>query len=247
MMLALANAHHTGKCMPNSPAGNVVFSPAVPWDRIDTVLLDMDGTLLDLRFDNWFWQDYVPGLWAKPRGLTLAQAQHELAPVFQATMGTLAWYCIDHWSATLGLDIHAIKDTVREEVRWLSGAEGFLQALRAAGKRTVLVTNAHPGTLAVKERQLGLLHRLDAAHSTHAFGAPKEDARFWPALQAAEPFDPARTLFVDDSLPMLAAATAFGIAEVRAVRCPDSGRPAKDTAHWLAVDGVKDLQAGLGG
>ena len=145
------------------------------------------------------------------------------------------------------MDIHAIKDTVREEVRWLPGAEGFLQALRAAGKRTVLVTNAHPGTLAVKERQLGLLHRLDAAHSTHAFGAPKEDARFWPALQAAEPFDPARTLFVDDSLPMLAAATAFGIAEVRAVRCPDSGRPAKDTAHWLAVDGVKDLQAGLGG
>jgi len=247
MMLALSNASDTGNRMPNSPTANGVSSPAVPWEHIDTVLLDMDGTLLDLRFDNWFWQDYVPGLWAKPRGLTLAQAQHELAPVFQATMGTLAWYCIDHWSATLGLDIHAIKDTVREEVRWLPGAESFLQALRDAGKRTVLVTNAHPGTLAVKERQLGFLHRLDAAHSTHAFGAPKEDARFWPALQTAEPFDSARTLFVDDSLPMLAAATAFGIAEVRAVRCPDSGRPAKDTAHWPAVDGVKDLQAGLGG
>jgi len=118
-MLALSNAPVTGNRMSNLPAENVVCSPMVPWERIDTVLLDMDGTLLDLRFDNWFWQDYVPGLWAKPRGLTLAQAQHELAPVFQATMGTLAWYCIDHWSATLDMDIHAIKDTVREEVRWL--------------------------------------------------------------------------------------------------------------------------------
>ncbi len=233
--------------MLHSPSAAAASAPAMPWASIDTVLLDMDGTLLDLRFDNWFWQDYVPGLWAQPRGMTLAQAQQELAPVFQATMGTLSWYCIDHWSTTLGMDIHAIKETVREEVRWLPGAEAFLHAFRAAGKRTVLVTNAHPGTLAVKERQLGFLHLLDSAHSTHAFGAPKEDARFWPALQAAEPFDPTRTLFVDDSLPMLAAATAFGIAEVRAVRCPDSGRPAKDTAHWAAVDGVKDLAVGLGG
>ncbi len=226
--------------MLHSPSAAAASAPAVPWASIDTVLLDMDGTLLDLRFDNWFWQDYVPGLWAQPRGMTLAQAQQELAPVFQATMGTLSWYCIDHWSTTLGMDIHAIKETVREEVRWLPGAEAFLHALRAAGKRTVLVTNAHPGTLAVKERQLGFLHLLDSAHSTHAFGAPKEDARFWPALQAAEPFDPARTLFVDDSLPMLAAATAFGIAEVRAVRCPYSGRPEKDTEHWAAMDSVTD-------
>ena len=26
----------------------------VPWDTIDTVLLDMDGTLLDLNYDNQF-------------------------------------------------------------------------------------------------------------------------------------------------------------------------------------------------
>lgn len=217
----------------------------LPWRDIDTVLLDMDGTLLDLRFDNWFWQEHIPELWGAARGLSAAAAREALAPAFRATMGTLAWYCIDHWSATLGLDVHTLKDGVREEVRWLPGAEEFLVALRAAGKRTVLVTNAHPGTLAVKERALGFLHRLDAAHSTHPFGAPKEDPRFWPALQAAEPFDPARTLFVDDSLPMLQAATAFGIRHVRAVRCPDSGRPAKETGEWPAVDRVGELLAGL--
>ena len=35
-------------------------SPELDWTSIDTVLLDMDGTLLDLRFDNWFWQEHVP-------------------------------------------------------------------------------------------------------------------------------------------------------------------------------------------
>ena len=30
------------------------------WRAIDTVLLDMDGTLLDLRFDNYFWLELVP-------------------------------------------------------------------------------------------------------------------------------------------------------------------------------------------
>ena len=219
---------------------------SVAWHEIDTVLLDMDGTLLDLRFDNWFWQEHIPAIWGARRGLAPAAAAAQLEPVFRATMGTLAWYCIDHWSATLGLDVHALKEEVREEVRWLPGAEAFLAALREAGKRTILVTNAHPTTLAVKERTLGFLHRLDAAHSTHAFGAPKEDARFWPALRAAEPFDPARTLFVDDSLPMLAAATAFGIREVRAVRCPDTGRGPKETGAWPAVDRVSDLLAGLG-
>ncbi len=217
----------------------------VPWHSIDTVLLDMDGTLLDLRFDNWFWQEHVPALWGASRGLSPTEAVRQLLPTFAAAQGTLAWYCIDHWSEVLGMDLYAVKDAVREAVCWLPGAEACLIALRAAGKRTVLVTNAHPGALAVKERQLGFLHRLDAAYSTHAFGAPKEDPRFWPALQAVETFDAARTLFVDDSLPMLAAAQAFGLAAVRAIRCPDSGRAPKDTAHWPAVDGVADLLVGL--
>ncbi|HBT55971.1 MAG TPA: haloacid dehalogenase, partial [Pseudomonas sp.] len=30
------------------------------WNAIDTVLLDMDGTLLDLHFDNHFWLEHMP-------------------------------------------------------------------------------------------------------------------------------------------------------------------------------------------
>ena len=38
------------------------------WSRIDHVLLDLDGTLLDLDFDNHFWQTLVPACGARRVG-----------------------------------------------------------------------------------------------------------------------------------------------------------------------------------
>jgi HAD superfamily hydrolase (TIGR01509 family) len=213
----------------------------LPWERIDTVLLDMDGTLLDLRFDNWFWQEHVPAVWGALRGLDEAAARRELEPRFAAARGRLEWYCIDHWSRELGLDVREIKRGVREQVAWIPGAEAFLARLKALGKRRVLVTNAHPETLAIKDSHADLVGHLDAVYSTHPFAAPKEDPAFWPRLRAASGFDPARTLFVDDSLPVLAAADGFGIGWLRAVRRPDSGQPARDTGPFAGVDSVADL------
>ena len=213
----------------------------LPWDQIDTVLLDMDGTLLDLRFDNWFWQEHLPTVYAAAHQLEPEAALALLMPRFAAARGRLDWYCIDYWSRELGLDIPAIKRGVREQVAWIPGAEAFLVRLRALGKRRVLVTNAHPETLAIKDEHVDLIGHLDAVYSTHPFGAPKEDPAFWPRLAAAAPFDPARTLFVDDSLPVLAAAHDYGIAWLRAIRRPDSGRPARDTAGFVGVDSVAEL------
>ena len=46
----------------------------IAWQEVDTVLLDMDGTLLDLAFDNYFWQTLVPETWGAARGLNLQEA-----------------------------------------------------------------------------------------------------------------------------------------------------------------------------
>ncbi len=205
------------------------------------MLLDMDGTLLDLRFDNWFWQRHVPELWASAHGLDLAAALLRLQPRFDAARGRLDWYCIDYWSRELALDIRQIKRGVREQVAWIPGAEQFLQRLKALGKRRVLVTNAHPETLAIKDERVDLIGHLDAVYSTHPFAAPKEDPAFWPRLQAAAPFDPDRTLFVDDSPAVLSAAAGYGIAWLRAIRRPDSGQPAREVAGFAGVDSVADL------
>lgn len=194
------------------------------WSEIDTVLLDLDGTLLDLAFDNLLWQGEMPARYAARNSISIAEARAVLAPKFRAWRGKLEWYCIDFWSRELGMDVEALHREFADRIAWLPGAREFLLALRRAGKRAVLCTNSHPGTLAIKQRRTGVIDLLDAAFSSHQFGAPKEDQRFWAGLRAVEPFDPARTLFVDDSPPVLAAARVAGIAQLAMVTHPDSTR-----------------------
>lgn len=227
------------------PAATAVLGAAVlgaaQWQRLDTVLLDLDGTLLDLAFDTRFWRECVPAAWGRARSLQAEEARALLAPRFVEREGTLDWYCIEHWSRELALDIAALKRAESHGVRWLPGAREFLGRVRALGKRLVLLTNAHPTTLAIKDERTQVVSHFDAAFSSHRFGAPKEQARFWSELARVEAFDPARSLFVDDSLPVLRAARAAGVGMVYAVRRPDSCLPARAHEEFPAVDGVGEL------
>ena len=219
-------------------------------DHIDTVLLDLDGTLLDLGFDNDFWLDFIPSAYAASQGITLEQAKALLTPRFRACEGTMSWYCIDYWSRELGLNVEALKRTQAERIAWLPGAEAFLKRLRALGKRLVLLTNSHPQVLRIKDERTGVTGYLDAAISSHQFRAPKESEVFWKAVREVEPFDPLRSLFVDDSPPVLRAAQAAGIRWVRGVRRASAARggqarPVRDYGDIPAVESVSDLDPGL--
>lgn len=211
------------------------------WNEIDTVLLDMDGTLLDLRFDNYFWLEVVPERYARRHTLTVEQAHAALVPRFAAKQGTLDWYCTDYWARELELDVAGLKHELREHVRFLPGAQEFLQRLRSHGMRTVLVTNAHRDSLAVKEAQTGLSRYFDATISSHDFGVPKEHPQFWTQLQAQVRFESGRSLFVDDSAAVLAAARRHGIAQIVAIARPDSTQTARTIADFHAVEGVGQL------
>lgn len=208
-----------------------------PWDRIDTLLLDLDGTLLDLAFDNYFWFERIPVAYAAAQGLDVAEARAVLVPRFRVWEGRLEWYCIDHWSRELGLDVGALHRDERERIGWLPGAEAFLQRIKALGKRMVLVTNAHPETLRIKDGQTGVTRYFDAVFSSKAFGAPKESAGFWAGLRQVEPYDPQRTMFVDDSLPVLKAGEKAGIRWIYAIR---KGHRAAEHG-FVSVDSVAQL------
>lgn len=211
------------------------------WSSIEWVLLDMDGTLLDLSYDNWFWRTLVPTRYGEARGLSHEQAAAELAPRFSEVAHTLPWYCTNYWSGVTGLNIAALKHESRERVGVLDGSEAFLTAVRDSGRQLWLATNAHPDSWRVKLEHTGLAHYFGRIISSHDFGAPKESQDFWNALTAKHPFVRERTFFADDSLPVLHGAKTFGIGHIRAIACPEKGQPRREISEFVAVDRLADL------
>ncbi|MEE3190257.1 MAG: HAD family hydrolase, partial [Pseudomonadota bacterium] len=126
------------------------------WQEIDTVLLDMDGTLLDLHFDNYFWLEHVPSKYAEHHGLSEEEALAELNKSFVGLRGTLNWYCLDHWSDLTGLPIAELKRDVQDKIGFRPHVEDFLDTMKQLGKRTVIVTNAHRNSVDLKMERTGL-------------------------------------------------------------------------------------------
>ena len=214
---------------------------ALEWARINSVFLDMDGTLLDLNFDTYFWTEHVPRRYAEKHGLDLAHAKDQLYPRFHAVAGTMDWYCLDYWTRELGLDIALLKEEVEHLIAIHPLVPEFLERLRGIGKRVVLVTNAHMKSLELKMERTRLAGHFDAIICSHQFGLPKEDVAFWGRLQDQEPFVPAATLLVDDSLPVLRAARDYGLGFLRAVARPDSQQPPRASAEFVAIDSFDDI------
>jgi HAD superfamily hydrolase (TIGR01509 family) len=213
----------------------------VDWDSVRTILLDMDGTLLDLHFDNHFWLQHVPKRYAEKHGLDFAEAHQDLLGRYQRVAGTMQWYCVDYWSAELGLDIAELKQEIAHLIAVHPTVPEFLARATAVGKRVVLVTNAHHKSLTLKMARTGLAIHFDAIICAHDIGVPKEHPDFWAKLQSVEAFEAKTTLLIDDSLPVLRSARAYGIAHLLAVYQPDSMQLKKDVAEFLAIESFAQI------
>ncbi|GAB5453653.1 MAG: GMP/IMP nucleotidase [Halioglobus sp.] len=196
----------------------------IDWKHIDTVLLDMDGTLLDLQFDNYFWLEHLPGIYAEKHQISTEESTQRLHGHFNTGVGTLNWYCLDHWSEQLGLDIPAIKREIKHMVSIRPHALEFLRRLHDSALQVVLVTNAHRTTLDIKMTEVDITPWFDRIVVSHDLGLPKEDIEFWQRLQDINPFDPARTLLIDDTESVLESARRYGVAHLLTLLQPDSSR-----------------------
>ncbi len=214
---------------------------ATDWQQIDTVLLDMDGTLLDLHYDNYFWLHHLPGRYAEHHGLSAEQAQSELNKSFISLRGTLNWYCLDYWSELTGLDILALKREVQDKIGFRPHVQDFLQQLSLRGKRSVIVTNAHRAGMDLKLARTGLAEQVDRIISSHDYREPKESQAFWQHLQQDEPFDPQRTLLIDDNISVLQAASDWGIAHLLTVLQPDSQQPPQQNSPFPGIHHFNEL------
>ena len=194
----------------------------INWQTIDTVLLDMDGTLLDLHYDNHFWHTHLPQRYADIHNVSLKVSEHKLSQHIKSLEGTLNWYCLDYWSDSLQVDIPKLKREMQHKIQQRPHADSFLSALKNSNKALYLVTNSHPTGMEIKLSATQIKAYFDDIISSHQFRYPKEDQEFWHALQAHTPFNPERTLFIDDNLRVLNAAVQYGIKHILGIHQPDS-------------------------
>lgn len=213
----------------------------VNWDKIQNVLLDMDGTLLDLHYDNYFWREHLPVRYAQKHQIALDEARSTLFQRFDQVAGTIQWYCLDYWSDELEMDIPVLKEEVAHLIAVHPHVIDFLRAMRRTGKHIALVTNAHNGSLSLKMKHTRIGEYLDTVISSHQIGLAKEEPDFWLALQKRLPFKPESSLLIDDNTHVLQSAQQFGIAHLLTVKHPDSQRPAADSGDFTSIQSFLDI------
>ena len=204
-------------------------------------MLDMDGTVLDLAYDNYMWLHHVPEHYAAVNGLEPDVARKQLYAKFMEMRGSIEWYCLDHWSDYLGLDVAQLHRDENHRIGYLPGAEDFLKTVREHDIRVLMVTNSHGAVLDIKDEITGVTEHFDGIYTSHEFGHPKEDQAFWHALAEVEDFDPETTLFVDDTAPVLRSAAKYGIAMLLEITDPDTSVEARESSEHASVAGVRDI------
>ena len=129
----------------------------------------MDGTLLDLHFDNYFWLQFMPEKYAELFGIEREEANRVLKQASDETSGTLNWYCLDYWSERLNMPVAELKHDIVEKIQYRPHVKDFLEMLKQQGKRAVIVTNAHRDSVNLKMSKTGLDQLVDRIISSHDY------------------------------------------------------------------------------
>ena len=206
-----------------------------------TLMLDMDGTILDLAYDSSIWLDLVPREYAKIKGISLDEANLRLNKYFVSMQGTLQWYSLDHWSDLLGIDILRIHELQKNNIQYLQDAEYFLRKIKSYDIRLLLVTNSFRSILDLKSEVTGIDKYFDQMYVSHDFGAPKESQIFWERFNEIETFDCRQTTFVDDTESVLDSAREFGIDSLVQITLPDSRKKEQVAENYLGLKGINQL------
>jgi putative hydrolase of the HAD superfamily len=223
------------------------MSPIIDLSNIDAILLDMDGTLLDLHYDNHFWLHHLPQRYGQLVNIPHDQAKHKLDKAYETLSGKLDWYCLDYWQQFLGIDIIKLKREVAHLIGIHPGVERFLQLMRDQEKKLYILTNAHQGSLDLKLEYTGIEKYFDGLISSHDYGAPKEEQAFWQQFFRRHPqLSKERCLFIDDNQHVLDSAHQFGVGHLLAISQPDSQRPQNTIQRHSSVASFAQLLENLG-
>lgn len=216
----------------------------VDWSQIDDVLLDMDGTLLDRHFDNFFFEEELPRRYAALHRLSFEESRKRLMAMYRSVEGELAWTDLNYWTRRVGIDVVAMHKELDHMIGFLPGAEEFLRHLQQLGKRVTIITNAHSTGVSVKISKTGLDRYVDRIVDAFEVGYLKMRPEYWPNCQRLLGFDPKRSLFMDDDEGCLTAARAFGLAHLVHSAKSSSQLPPAPLPQFFSVTGFTPLLNG---
>ncbi len=222
---------------------NSQIKPRFSWSDIDTVLLDMDGTLLDKHFDDYFWEQYVPEHYSLEHDISVDRAKKELMEHYRSVESTLMWTDLDYWSEKLGLDIPELKIRVDNLIKVHPYVIDFLKYCRSLNKHVHLVTNAHSKTLAIKLGKTNIGPYFDLVVCAEDVGLAKEEPKFWPRLEKILNYDPTRTLLADDTEKVLNSARKDGPQHLVYVARPSSRQPVRYSQTYPSIVYFNELIA----
>jgi FMN phosphatase YigB (HAD superfamily) len=211
------------------------------WTQINTVLLDLDGTLLDRAFDDDFYYEILPRYYASAHNKSIPHARNHLTGLYRAVEGELDWTDLDYWTRTLGLDVPGIKASVKHAIQPHPDALLFLNFLGRRNSSVHLVTNAHPKALEIKMAQTGLDKHLASIITAFDMGCLKMKQDYWARCQAVLGFDPSTTLYIDDDEAALASADAHGIRHLYLRSTPSSALPPQPSATYRSIETFHEL------
>jgi HAD superfamily hydrolase (TIGR01509 family) len=213
----------------------------IPMNEIRYVLLDMDGTLLDKYFDDYFWEHLLPEKFAEKKNISFGKAKEELLKKYKAHEGTLNWTDIDFWSREVEIDIPALKEQIKHLIEVHPHVEDFLTILKRQKKKVFLVTNAHYKVLDLKLKKTEIGKYFDEAITSFEIGYPKEMIEFWEKAQKRLGFEKEETLFIDDTKAVLRTARKFGIRYVL-YKAYSSSKAEKGTSReFLSIHDFREL------
>jgi putative hydrolase of the HAD superfamily len=211
-----------------------------------TVLLDLDGTLLDLSFDDQFWTERVVSAYAAEQAIDFDEAFAYVLRLMTAQAGQLSWYDFDHWQRALAIDLESLQSQSADRVRTRPGTIEFLEYLQRTGAHVILATNAHPKVLdfkfeALQRQAPKFVDYFDEIISSHAIGFPKESVSFWQEMHRKIAFDPGLSVLIDDNLAVLAQARLFGVKGLIGITQPNLDLPPRTVDGFAAVQFLDTL------
>ena len=216
------------------------MSAICSWNDIKTVLLDVDGTLLDLHFDNSVWDNSLPEAFARKHNLSMSESRSNLYQHMRKVRGKIEFYSFDYWSSFTKIDIEKLHELQQGKIAFRKDAEWFLSEI-SVKKATFIATNADRKSFGIKDTKLGLTNKVKGVFSSQDFQSPKEEQAFWSAVQNATGFEGSTTLMIDDNEKVLEAAASYGIEHLRFVETPDSQKGTRHSSKFIGINNFVEL------